>query len=369
MKEFTVTADLDGKTIKEYFRAQGFSTAQIKRFKYNGKIVANGNVVTVRYVLKCGDVIRLETNKRLAEPAFSQEKANILYKDEYLYIAEKPYGIAVHPDRTHKTETLGNRLATTFGKGFELRIVTRLDKITSGLVLGAFDEITAQKLNEMQIRHQIQKQYVALTEGTFKMANCDIDELEKQYSDFDMSQENSHISDLKNYCNIDVCTQFKKDLQLYKSDLYTFDGHCGKINMPLLRDDRLGKTVVADNGKPSVTLFEVTEQCALSAALPTPNMTENVDISAQKCIDNDEKRTCTKLMVTPLTGRTHQIRAHLAAIGHPIVGDELYGGKPHRRVMLHCCRLTFTHPITDKTVDVFLPAVPPHGVLPHGTKS
>ncbi len=55
------------------------------------------------------------------------------------------------------------------------------------------------------------------------------------------------------------------------------------------------------------------------------------------------------LEVEPLTGRTHQIRVHLASIGHPIVGDKLYGGaKPHgpkaKRQMLHAWRLKFKHP-------------------------
>jgi 23S rRNA pseudouridine1911/1915/1917 synthase len=54
------------------------------------------------------------------------------------------------------------------------------------------------------------------------------------------------------------------------------------------------------------------------------------------------------------TGRTHQIRVHCAAIGHPIVGDVLYGaGKPRlgvRRQMLHAARLSFVHPVTGKTL-------------------
>ena len=56
------------------------------------------------------------------------------------------------------------------------------------------------------------------------------------------------------------------------------------------------------------------------------------------------------------TGRTHQIRAHLAAIGHPIVGDTLYGASPAERIMLHCERLTFTHPYTGEQVVVTSPA-------------
>ena len=54
------------------------------------------------------------------------------------------------------------------------------------------------------------------------------------------------------------------------------------------------------------------------------------------------------------TGRTHQIRVHLASIGHPVAGDELYGGKTFQqlfqRQMLHAAALKFTHPITKRWV-------------------
>ena len=56
----------------------------------------------------------------------------------------------------------------------------------------------------------------------------------------------------------------------------------------------------------------------------------------------------TLLSVNPITGRSHQIRAHLAAIGHPLVGDRKYGGKPLRGVknqLLHCYALELTKPI------------------------
>ena len=44
------------------------------------------------------------------------------------------------------------------------------------------------------------------------------------------------------------------------------------------------------------------------------------------------------------TGRTHQIRVHLASIGHPIVGDETYGGPPFERLCLHAYALELPHP-------------------------
>jgi 23S rRNA pseudouridine1911/1915/1917 synthase len=69
---------------------------------------------------------------------------------------------------------------------------------------------------------------------------------------------------------------------------------------------------------------------------------------------------CTLVEVTPSTGRTHQIRVHLAAVGHPIVGDAVYG-RPSalvERQFLHACRLGFDHPADGRRL-VFESPLPP----------
>ena len=71
---------------------------------------------------------------------------------------------------------------------------------------------------------------------------------------------------------------------------------------------------------------------------------------------------CTLVEIMPTTGRTHQIRVHLAAIGHPVVGDKVYGGRRHRksqwnvaRQLLHAWKLAFTHPRTGERVESTAP--------------
>jgi 23S rRNA pseudouridine1911/1915/1917 synthase len=56
-----------------------------------------------------------------------------------------------------------------------------------------------------------------------------------------------------------------------------------------------------------------------------------------------------------LTGRTHQIRAHMAAIGHPLAGDWLYGHRNEARPMLHARELSMTHPLTNEPLRVAAP--------------
>jgi RluA family pseudouridine synthase len=70
----------------------------------------------------------------------------------------------------------------------------------------------------------------------------------------------------------------------------------------------------------------------------------------------------TVLAVTPVTGRQHQIRRHLAECGHPVMGDRRYGGKPAHGITghaLHSCRTSFLHPIDNSEVRLFAPLQEP----------
>ena len=64
-------------------------------------------------------------------------------------------------------------------------------------------------------------------------------------------------------------------------------------------------------------------------------------------LDYDAGENRSRVALQPLTGRTHQLRVHLQALGHPIVGDRLYGvADPAERLMLHATRLVLVHPVT-----------------------
>lgn len=106
----------------------------------------------------------------------------------------------------------------------------------------------------------------------------------------------------------------------------------GKIDLPLEKGEfKFGKKVraVEEGGKKALTLFEVIERYP----------------------------DATLLRVTVQTGRTHQIRIHFAEIGHPIVGDKIYGAGrvPFKRQALHAQVLGFHHPRTAKKIRVESP--------------
>ena len=96
----------------------------------------------------------------------------------------------------------------------------------------------------------------------------------------------------------------------------------GEIDLPLIVDwpNRPKSKVDHESGKPSLTRYRLLS------------------------IEDGDSR----VELEPITGRTHQLRLHLASIGHPIIGDTLYDGRSAERLMLHATRLAFDHPITAK---------------------
>ena len=78
-----------------------------------------------------------------------------------------------------------------------------------------------------------------------------------------------------------------------------------------------------------------------------------------RVLRTDAVTQTTRLDLSPVTGRTHQLRVHLAAVGHPILGDALYADPATQarapRLLLHAPRLAFAHPSSGEWVQFALP--------------
>lgn len=127
--------------------------------------------------------------------------------------------------------------------------------------------------------------------------------------------------------------EFSKIL-IEKKYLCEIKGHInpkkGTINLPIARYDAPSiKRFVSPDGKNSITHYQVI------------NNEENNYLSS----DND------LVEVTLETGRTHQIRVHFSYLGHPLIGDELYGEKADG-LKLHCYYLKFSHPWNNKQIEI-----------------
>lgn len=103
----------------------------------------------------------------------------------------------------------------------------------------------------------------------------------------------------------------------------------GTINLPIARkENSIIERCIDENGDISITHYEVI----------TENTVNNFNYSIVKCILE--------------TGRTHQIRVHMSHIGHPLLGDDLYGGNSPliNRQALHSYKISFIHPITNQSL-------------------
>lgn len=100
----------------------------------------------------------------------------------------------------------------------------------------------------------------------------------------------------------------------------------GRIDAPIRREaeGQMRRTVAAD-GKRAITEYETLSVCEGGNAL---------------------------LSLRLLTGRTHQIRVHMAHVGHPLVGDFLYGEKNEEGYLLHCTKMEIPHPITGEMLTI-----------------
>lgn len=161
-----------GMTVKEYFyKVMKLSSAAVKRVKYRPSgITVNGESVTVRRVLKCGDTLELAMEDRTEdENAYTVPRElplKIAYEDGWLTVVDKPARMPAHPSLGHKDDTVANALAYRYrGEPFVFRPVNRLDCDTSGLMLAARGKIASGRLYKSMISGEIKKAYVAVLEG------------------------------------------------------------------------------------------------------------------------------------------------------------------------------------------------------------
>lgn len=109
----------------------------------------------------------------------------------------------------------------------------------------------------------------------------------------------------------------------------------GRVELPLICDwpNRPLQKVDHEQGKAALTLF--------------------------RRLELQPDRSCTRIELTPVTGRSHQLRVHMRELGHPILGDEFYAPPAIQaqsdRLLLHASRLAFTHPVTGAALELVCP--------------
>ncbi|MEJ6496154.1 bifunctional tRNA pseudouridine(32) synthase/23S rRNA pseudouridine(746) synthase RluA [Pseudoalteromonas lipolytica] len=129
--------------------------------------------------------------------------------------------------------------------------------------------------------------------------------------------------------NLSIQFQDRKTAKRYIARVFgKLEQETGSVDLPLICDwpNRPKQMVDHDNGKPSLTYFKVLEH----------------------------EQNATRVELTPITGRSHQLRVHMLSLGHPILGDKLYAHPEafamSPRLQLHAEMLTLAHPASGETL-------------------
>lgn len=256
---------LDVALAKKY---DNLSRSSIQKMVKNGLAKVNGRIITKvkELVDESIDLIELAEVQKDAKHI----DLEIIYEDENVIVVNKPKGVL-----THSKGVLNNEF--TVADFFELHgcdftkdtnragIVHRLDRETSGVIIGAKNDTAAKKLQKQFSERTTKKEYITIVEG--------------------VPSPNKAIVDL-----------------------------------PIARNNSLPSTFIVNaKGKTAQTKYEV--------------------------LESKNNRSLVKL--NPKTGRTHQLRVHLAYIKHPIVGDRVYNDRyseKDSRMFLHAKSLEISIP-------------------------
>lgn len=173
------------KTIKEILKAEfDISSRLYLKLKRTNHIFLNNSPIPYDKAVNNGDIIEIDLN-------FEEDNSNIvgtkmdldiLYEDNYLLIINKPAGCAIHPSILHFEDSLSNGVKYYFDSidlKRKIRIVNRLDKDTSGVVIFAKNEYIQECLISQMKNNSFKKEYIALLtrdirrkSWNYKCTNC-----------------------------------------------------------------------------------------------------------------------------------------------------------------------------------------------------
>ncbi|MGV1013805.1 MAG: RluA family pseudouridine synthase [Methyloceanibacter sp.] len=298
----TVAADEDGMRLDRWFKTHypALPHSRLEKLLRTGQVRVDGGRVKASTRLEAGQTVRVPPLPDVAPPPVPKQslskadraflKSITLYEDDDLLVLNKPSGIAVQGGT--KTAHHIDRLLEGLGDGPETRprLVHRLDRDTSGVLVIAKRRSVAAKLGRAFQTRSVRKIYWALVHGVPKPPQ-------------------------------------------------------GKIEAALVKaagpeGDRVRKARPGeqDRAQSAVTHYAVVDRAGQKVAF---------------------------LSLKPVTGRQHQLRAHMSILGHPIVGDEKYHGDRDmpegmsNQLHLHARRISFPHPSGEGMVDITAP-LPEH---------
>ncbi|WP_373487215.1 RluA family pseudouridine synthase [Blastomonas sp.] len=286
-RQFTIEVDDDGIRLDRWFHRHlpDVNFNLVSRWARTGQVRLDGKRVGPGDRIAAGQIIRIPpaelsqdrparraAPKPLSDDQIAYAQAMVIHRDRAALVINKPPGLATQGGTRTQAHVDGLGDALMFDSQVRPRLVHRLDKDTSGVLLMARTPGSAAYFAKRFAGRSAKKVYWALIVGV--------------------------------------------------PEVYS-----GLIELPLAKQPGTGGEkmhVDTENGQISRTAYQVIERAGSRAAW---------------------------VALQPFTGRTHQLRVHMAAIGHPIVGDGKYGGQDafltgtiSRKMHLHARRLKIAHP-------------------------
>ena len=165
----TVKAEEEGVMVKDivYGRLE-LSRGLLRRMKRGGGVYLNGQRDYLTRRVTAGDTIQIVFFDEKTTMKPQDIPFDIVYEDEYLLIINKDAGMPVHPTGAYQEGTLANAIAyywRKIGLNTKVRLVHRIDKDTSGLILVAKEPFTLQRLLQQLSRQELVREYLAIVEG------------------------------------------------------------------------------------------------------------------------------------------------------------------------------------------------------------
>lgn len=286
------------------------SNSKLRRLVISGSVSVNGRQVRVpSFEVFSGSEVKADVDeerlffeKQPDDIDFTLTQKDVLYEDDFIIVVNKPSRLP-----TEETIVTGrkNLHAAVVDFLFERQkvispnaknppyagIMHRLDRDTSGVILFSKSRAVNKALHDAFEGRKVKKTYAAVV------------------------------------CGVPRQKSFSVEFPM------------GRIS-PKSQAAKWGRLLESKGGVPSRTCFELVKSFPLQKSR-TDGAISDSSFSLMRCF--------------PFTGRTHQIRVHLASVSLPILGDTLYGGKPFSRIMLHAECLEFPHPVSGEILKVEAP--------------
>ena len=276
----------------------------------------NGHKATPKDVISEGDEIWIAMAKEKIDHEPIEMNLHILYEDDDLLIVDKPAGVTVN---SKGQVSLANGVAYYFkenGIKRKVRFLNRLDRDTTGCIVIAKSGL-AQSLYQQQMDdNTFEKWYMATVEGIVE------------------ADEDSLVFPME----------------------HSVDGIHYEVN-PKGKETRTDYSVLCRHSSQPVDNYVNKSKNSVDIA------SKNVDIelsdvdkngqNVDKSVYNSQECGYTEVLVRLYTGKTHQIRVAFSHIGHPLVGDTLYGAQPTGQpFQLRAQKVVFTHMRTGERITV-----------------